>query len=444
MTCPAQEYFREYGTSRSSGGLGPIMPSEYSYRDTVPSGLAPTDPAQSAKREDNYNFAAGPLRFSMAAGFGVEFNDNITLSDDDRKSDIVLRPSLNIDAVWAISELNTLRFSLGASYAKYLNHSEFDSEGLLISPTSELEFVFMVGSVKFTARDRFSYQEDPYDIPVLSNEARYRRFENQIGIRADWEMNSSVTLTGGYDHLDLWTGDSAFSDQDRSIDTFFLKPSFALTPSLRTGVVASYSFINFDSSSRADGDSLMVGPFIEWQVTDATSLYLEAGFQQLKYDGDYTPDRFVRAVGDELDLGPEGEDFVAAALRDSEDSESYYVRFEVTNKPSEIFQHRLSASKTAEIGFFSNYYDLYHVEYSAEWTGLRKTAISPTVFYEYYETSGALGEEAKRVGAAVGIRHYLTNSVTLGLDYRFLHKDSNFEGADYTQNLGFLSIYYKF
>src|SRR5690349_7911484 len=91
MTGPAQEFFRELGTSRSSGGIGPVQPSDYSYRDASPSGLAPLDPEVEAKQEDQYNLALGPLRFSLAAGFGVEFNDNITLADTGRQSDVILR-----------------------------------------------------------------------------------------------------------------------------------------------------------------------------------------------------------------------------------------------------------------------------------------------------------------------------------------------------------------
>ena len=69
---------------------------------------------------------------------------------------------------------------------------------------------------------------------------------------------------------------------------------------------------------------------------------------------------------------------------------------------------------------------------------------SPTLFFEHYETSGFGGEDANRFGAALGIRYNLTNSITLGLDYRFIWKDSNLEDADYYQNLAFLSLYYKF
>jgi hypothetical protein len=110
----AQEFFRDYGTSRSSGGIGLVTPSDYSYQDASPSGLAPIRPGQDltaveqAEESDKYNFALGPVRFAIAIGFGVEFNDNITLADHGRESDIVLRPNMDISGTWRLSDLNTL------------------------------------------------------------------------------------------------------------------------------------------------------------------------------------------------------------------------------------------------------------------------------------------------------------------------------------------------
>jgi hypothetical protein len=443
MTVSAQDYFREYGTSRSSGGFGPVTPGEYTYRDISPSGLQPLDPEQAgAKERDMSNFAIGPVRFSLAAGVGVEFNDNITLSENNRQSDVIIRPIAELEAIWRISDLNTLRFSLGMSYAKYIDHSQYDTDGVLISPTSAIELTFRLAEVRITVRDRFSYQEDPYDIPQLTGIAQYCRFENQIGIKAEYDFNERIRHAIGYDHYNLWAKEDIFSDQDRAIDTIFVKPSYGITDGIRVGLNATYSFISFDSSDRPDGNALLLGPYIEWQISQNTNAYLEGGYQSLTYDGTYTPTRLLDAVTGNL-----SRDQISAlrgGITDSEDSNSWYIRLELDNKPSEVYRHRLSFSKTAEIGFYSDFYDLYHVEYNAEYTGIAKTSIGPSLFYEHYESSGALGEKADRVGAILGIRHYLTNSLTVGLDYRFLFKDSNIEGADYYQNLVFLSLYYKF
>jgi opacity protein-like surface antigen len=182
----------------------------------------------------------------------------------------------------------------------------------------------------------------------------------------------------------------------------------------------------------------MVGPFVEWQISPYTNLYVEAGVQLMDFSGssDFT---------DALDLSDEDADAVRRIFRDDDDATSFYVKFELNNHPTEFFEHRLLGSKTTEVGFFSDYYDIYHIEYAADWRAMQeKVQFGPTFFYEYYESSGVLSEEAHRFGAAFGIRYHFSNSITLGLDYRFIYKDSNLDNQDYYQNLAFLSLYYKF
>lgn len=198
-----QDFFRDLGASRSSGGYGPVYPSDYSYQDGVPSGMQELQPQQELalpggiEEDQKYNFAIGQFRFGLAAGVGVEWNDNIRLSENNRQSDFIFRPVLNLDSTWRISDLNTLRFNIGVSYAKYLDHSELDTDGILIAPNSELALSFYVGSVKFTVRDRISYQEDTYDVAPLSGVAVYGRWENQAGIDMDWKINESLGLILG-------------------------------------------------------------------------------------------------------------------------------------------------------------------------------------------------------------------------------------------------------
>ncbi len=206
----AQEYFNTIVTPSQLAPVtapnAPETPDESNPAERVDisnPGITPQ-----ATGEDKYNMALGPVHFGLAAGFGIEFNDNINLAPHgQQQSDIIFRPSVTIDSTYAFSELNVLRFSLGASYAAYADHSNYNTNGILISPNSILAFTMHVGAVAITLRDRFSYQEDPFDEPVLSGIAIYQRIENQIGIQADWAVNDALTLTGGYDHYNLWTFD---------------------------------------------------------------------------------------------------------------------------------------------------------------------------------------------------------------------------------------------
>jgi len=392
-------------------------------------------PLDEAEEQDQYNFALGPVRFGVAAGFGVEFNDNITLAHEDRQSDIILRPLLNLDLAWPITEAASLKLQLGASYAKYIEHSEFDTGGLLLSPTSALALSVQLGAVKLTVRDRFSYQEEPYSVAPISNTAVFRRAENQIGLDADWAVNQQLTLGAGYDHYNLWTFDEEFSSETRAIDTIFIRPSYQLTPGIKIGLFGSISYVSFEEDSRQDATGTLVGPFIDIQFSSALALYAEAGYQALNFSGESTfDDEFLENLSDDE----------RALFRDDTDASGLYFKLELSHKPTPVFEHAISASKTAEIGFGTDYYDLYHFEYNASFKGIAKTEIGPSLFFEHYETSGEFGEKADRWGATIGIRHHLTNSITLGLDYRFLLKDSNIPKADYYQNLAFLSVYYRF
>jgi len=372
------------------------------------------------QQDEHYNLAVGPLRFNVAAGVGLEYNDNINLSDHDRQSDFIFRPSLNIDSVWQLSDLNTLRFSMGLSYAKYFNHSQYDTRGVLFSPNSELAMTIMVGEVSLTVRDRFSYQEDPYAIPTISNQAVFRRYENLAGIQADWDMNSITHLTVGYNHYNLWAiDDPALEEASHSIDTVFVRPSVKVGPTLTVGVDASVSYIQYDTSTFNDATSVLAGPYVDWAISDSTRAYVEGGYQDYHSDG-------------------------GGSVGDVGDNNSYYIKAELDNRLSDYFNQRLSFSKTIESGYTSQYYELWHVEYAADWKMTPSLVLDPVLFYEHYRASGGASETGDRFGTDLGLRYILTPSVTLGADYRFVLNNSNAADSNYYQNLVLLSLFYNF
>jgi hypothetical protein len=372
------------------------------------------------EQDTHYNLAVGPLRLNVAAGVGVEFNDNVNLSDHDRQSDIIFRPSLNLDTVWALSDLNTLRFSLGMSYAKYFDHPEYDTRGVLFSPNSELALTVVAGQVTITARDRFSYEEDPYAIPTISNTAVFRRYENLAAIQADYDLNPTTHFTLGYNHYNLWVIGNEFQEASHSIDTVFLRPSVKVAPAVTLGLDGSVSYIQYDNGYFDDGTSVLVGPYVDWAITDSTRFYAEGGYQDFLSNGG-------GSIG-----GSQG------------DENSYYVKAEFDNRLTDYFNQRLSFSKTIEAGYTSQYYQLWHVEYAADWKMTPSLVFDPVLFYEHYTTSGGAAETGDRFGTDLGLRYILTPSVTLGADYRFILNNANIPDSDYYQNLVLLSLFYNF
>src|SRR3954463_8281043 len=87
-----------------------------------------------------YNLLLGPVRFRFSITTGIEYNDNINLAERNKQDDIIFRPQFNINAIWPVTQLNTLRLDLGLGYGFYLEHPNANTNGVLIQPGSQLSF----------------------------------------------------------------------------------------------------------------------------------------------------------------------------------------------------------------------------------------------------------------------------------------------------------------
>src|SRR6266404_3834284 len=140
-----------------------------------------------------YNLLLGPVRFRVGATVGVEYNDNVNYADDGTavipnptgpgfirtspQDDVIVTPNLTLDAIWPITQLNTLRLDLGIGYAFYLDHSSNDTDYILIAPKSQIAFDIFVSDFRINIHDRMLLQQDPIQEGALSNVVNYGRFE---------------------------------------------------------------------------------------------------------------------------------------------------------------------------------------------------------------------------------------------------------------------------
>src|SRR5712691_2856287 len=85
-------------------------------QDAVRPSLAGQE-ASDARQEDvsriPYNLLLGPVRLRVGASVEAEYNDNITYAEVNTKDDFIITPNLTIDAIWPVTQLNTLRLDLG-------------------------------------------------------------------------------------------------------------------------------------------------------------------------------------------------------------------------------------------------------------------------------------------------------------------------------------------
>src|SRR5436305_12808890 len=91
--------------------VGLLSLSTVRAQDAVRPSLA-GEAASEARRQDidrlPYNLLVGPVRFRVSATMGVEYNDNINFAEVNKQDDVILHPQLNFDAIWPITQINTL------------------------------------------------------------------------------------------------------------------------------------------------------------------------------------------------------------------------------------------------------------------------------------------------------------------------------------------------
>jgi opacity protein-like surface antigen len=423
-------------------------------QDTIRPSLAGEAAAEARRQSIDkipYNLQLGPIKLRFGATLGFEYNDNINLTEDasaffpsltgpilvttQQQSDFIIRPQVNVNALWPITQLNTLKLDLGVGYAFYMDHSNYNTNGVLVNPGSQIAFDIFVSDFRINLHDRFSLEQDPVAEVALSNVADYGRFQNTAGISVLWDLNAAV-VTLGYDHYNFISTTSAFDYLDRNAE--MVSGSIAFTPSSTTSVGLESSFVvsYYDQNILNDSKTYSVGGFLETQITSYMKLRVAGGYQAIAFDN-------------------------TGLVNDPHDLNDYYANALLSHRVNSVLTHSISVGHESQLGVNSNYIKLNYVRHTANWNILYHTLLSTELFYEHAVDSGGSGplfipapgvflfnpfvaEHIHRYGGAVTLGYQLTQHVTLGLRYQYTQKDSDQPLRDYSQNRVSLDCTYSF
>jgi hypothetical protein len=409
-------------------------------QDAVRPSLAGEAAAEARRQSTDripYNLLVGPVRFRFSATAGIEYNDNINVADVETQEDFIFRPQVNFNALWPITQLNTLRFDIGVGYGFYLDHSEYNTNGILLSPGSQLSFDIFVSDFRINFHDRFSLEQDPIGEPGLSNVADYGRFQNTAGVSVLWDLNKAV-VTFGYDHYNFIATNDDFEYLDRNSEILMATVSVAATSTTGVGLESSYVFNRYQQDLLNDSNTFSIGAFVETQITSFLKLRVAGGYQTISFDGD------------DVVLGPFPPGFLPngatfQVFEDQADADDFYVNLLLSHRINASITHSLSAGHESQLGVNSNFIKLNYVRHTATWNIVNKTLLSTEVFYEDAEDSGGfIDEHLHRYGGALSLGYQLTRHVTLGARYQYTAKDSDVEFRDYRQNRVSLDGTYSF
>jgi opacity protein-like surface antigen len=399
------------------------VPTVLQAQDSVRPSLTGAASAAARKppaRPGSYNIKAGPVYVDLAGHVGVDFNDNVYLSDSMRKSDWVFRPDLSLKAFWQVTRLNSLQVDIGLGLAKYLHHHDLDSSSLLVAPNSQLSFDVYVGDFRINFHDRFSITQNPVDEALLSGVGKFDRFQNAAGVSILWDLND-LKLQAGYDHYNFWSLTSEFDTLDRAEEQFTFSASVQVNEEATAGIDTSASIIDYDKNYQNDGWSGSAGPFVEMQVTNYLKFRASGGYQTMVFDG-----------------GGENQD--------SSDYQGWFAYLNLSHRLNSRITHGLSMGHEARLGLMSNYTDVTYVRYTAAWQMNSKLSAAFDGLYEdSRESDIQLGpEDAQRYSVGLGLTYTVNSKMTLGLRYRFSQKDSNLPRRDYYQNVVSADLNYNF
>ena len=396
-------------------------------QDVVRPSLAGEASAE-ARRQDiehiPYNLLMGPIRFRVSATLGVEYNDNINLAEVNTQEDVIIRPQVNVNAIWPVTQLNTLRLDLGLGYAFYIDHSNADTSGVLISPGSQLAFDIFIGDFRINFHERPSLQQDPIGELALSNVVDYGRFENTVGVSVLWDLNKAV-VTLGYDHYTYISTTSMFNYLNRNAEELSGNVDFAVSSTTNVGLESYAVFNYYDQNVLNDSIDYAIGAFAETQLTNYLKVRVAGGYQWISFNN-----------GGVVSTGP---------FHDSGKLSDYYANILVSHRINPAIVQSLSAGHESQLGVNSNYITLNYIRHTVSWNIIRNTLLSTEFFYEDADESGGfIREHLHRFGGAIAVGYQLTPHITLGLRYQYTQKDSNVPLRDYTQNRVSLDGTYSF
>src|SRR3954462_7234312 len=325
-----------------------------------------------------YNLQLGPIKFRFSATLGFEYNDNINLAEDgsytfpsltgpitvttQAQDDFIIRPQINVNALWPVTQLNTLRLDLGLGYSFYLDHSNYNTTGILVSPGSQLAFDIFVGDFRINIHDRFSVEQDPVAEIALSNVADYGRFQNLAGVSVLWDLNQAV-VTFGYDHYNYIATNDLFEYLDRNADIVSATIGFTPTSTMTVGLEGSVVDTYYDQNVLNDSRTFSIGGFLETQLTSYLRLRVAAGYQMIDFDN-------------------------TGLVLDFQDVDDYYANLVISHRVNSVLTHNLAVGHENQLGVNSNYLTLDYIRYTANWNILYHTLLSTELFYENSSETG--------------------------------------------------------
>ncbi|GEM_PF-2440815 len=373
---------------------------------------------QQSGSEIDAPFKMGPVSMTAGVSLDLAFTDNANYSGVDPQNDLIITPTFNFTLFYPVTDTSRLSFGVGIGYSFYVNQSREDQ--LNLTPNSNLAYDFRAGQALVTLYDTFSYSSDALNQGDLVNRSNYGGINNTAGIRTIYSPEP-MYVEGGYSHYNFWsTQSNAFNDLTRASEQVFLRTGYIIAQDTRTGVETSGSYIHYDQPIRSNLYQLSVGPYIEWQITQAWTLSGRVGWSWTEF---------------------EQNGFLPAP----DDISVPYLGLDVSHQFTENFRHSFSAVREVQVGVETQILQTLTFNYGLNWQLTDLIAFGAGAYYQIGEQPNVIDtENYDYYGFNVGFPFSITDRFTTSLSYVYRNRTSNIQTRNYDVNTVTLSMNYSF
>ncbi len=398
--------------------------AQESLRMSLASAEAARSRREAAGRTDFYNLRLGPTVWSFGTGLSLQYDDNLRYTPSNQQQDLITRPELDAQMRWPISEVNTLNFTVGAGYALYAEHSEYNRP--FVTPGSEVSFDLYAGDVWMNVHDRFSVVENGYLDPTVTGIGDYERLDNAAGVSATWDLNKIIAKLG-YDHVSYIQLGGAVRQPDAEMEVFSLTAGYVIKPQMVAGLEAGGSLIRYVSMPEnpyawlyySDGTQWSVGSYCEARLTEYIRGRASVGYTQ------FLPDTGLASMA--------GEDFSGV-----------YAQAGLTHRLNQYVEYTLSGGRLLNFAYFGGKVDQFFINLNAGWHIMGKTAVTTSFSYQHGSQLVSIGETFDWLGPSLQLERRVTEKLTVSLGYQYYWRGSDLPGRDYQVNVATVRGAYKF
>jgi len=381
--------------------------------------------------EGGDNFRIGKMGVDLRGNLTHTYDSNIGQSPDNANADWITSVGLLLTGEMVLTEINTLRLSIGAEYRKYWYNPEFDSNknSLILTPKTSLELLAQAGNFDFRLYDDFSILSDPGDNrfidpgsgALLTNIVLYNRIRNRLGVDSTWTINPYWNANAGIARVDIFPLDNEFQDLQRHSYVGSLGLSHNVAANLDVNGQVSGTVDRWRTGFQPDSSSWSVGAGADWRPTDLIECqaFLAWTNRRFGYD-DTNPTGTLHSAGLTGNLA-------------------------VTHQLNPELQHSIRYGRSIDLGTASNEVTNQFIEYRVDYSGFERSDIYGEIFWNQGVESGFTGPESfDRWAFRAGLGYPLSQKLEFSIRIEHSFRDSNLAGRNYSRNTAALTLTYDF